>query len=329
MLAERSILWVPSNNRRFVETAWTRGADAYILDLEASVADDQQGPAREGIRDAIPKVSRGGAEVIVRVNHRQWLADLEASIWPGVMRIIYPQPETAEHMSRLSDAIGRLERERGLREGSVEVYPIIETVRGVVNSYEIANATERIKVFGGGFLGFDTCRDLLIENRTGGAVRENVYYQAGECSLTARALGRRPLNGVGMDVNLSGDVTIADAAFERTVTNRKAGIFGGGGGLHPNLVEPSNRGAMPTDDEIDEAHRVLRFFDELDARGEVSGEMDGRIVDKHEVERALKLLDWADRCRRQRDRIAGIMGRATGEDLPRRQEAAKEGVRGA
>ena len=299
MFAERSNIWVPSNNRRFVETIWTRGPDVVILDLEASVPDDQQGPARDGIRDAIPKVSRGGASVTVRVNHRQWLADLDGAIWPGVFRIIYPQPETPEQMRLLDEHITKLERLRGLRPGSVEIYPLVETVRGVANAYEIATASPRIRIFSGGSLGFDTCRDLLIENRTGGNVRESVYYMIGECALAARAAGRQPKNGVGYDVNLSGDVTQGEAAYRGAVANRKAGIYGVGGGLHPNVIEPSNRGQTPTAEEVAEAREVLREFERLDAGGEVSGTLNGKTIDRWEAERARKLLAWSEACERQ------------------------------
>lgn len=299
MFAERSNIWVPSNNQRFVETIWTRDADVVILDLEASVPDDQQGPARDGIRDAIPKVSKGGASVTVRVNHRQWKADLDGGVWPGVFRIICPQPETAEKMRLLDQHMALLERLRGIPLGSIEIYPLVETVRGVANAYEIATASPRIKIFSGGSLGFDTCRDLLIENRTGGTVRESVYYMIGECALAARAAGRQPKNGVGFDVNLSGDVTQADASFRSAETNRKAGIYGVGGGLHPNVIEPSNRGQTPTQEEVAEAREVIKAFERLDAQGQVSGVLNGKVVDRWEAERARKLLAWADACDRQ------------------------------
>ena len=45
-LVWRSQLYVPANNRRFIDKAATRGADAIILDLEDSVPADERKGAR-------------------------------------------------------------------------------------------------------------------------------------------------------------------------------------------------------------------------------------------------------------------------------------------
>ncbi len=313
MLAERSALWCPSNNPRFVDNIGDRDCDGVILDLEASVPDDQQVQARYRMRESIGKVSRGGARVTVRPNHRPWLADLEWAIWPGVEKVIYPQCEYPEEVRRVDEALTRLERERGIRPGAIELYPLIETVRGVANGYEIAAASPRVRFFGGGFLGFDTCRDLVIENvapepRT----RETVYYLTGECALTARALGIQTTNGVMVETNLSGDVSAGSFYERRAVENKAAGLFGGGSSLHPNGVAPLNKGFTPTPEEVVEGRALVQAFAELDARGEVEGTFNGRILDRWEAARAQKLLDWAEACERTDRRKAGVRARNRG-----------------
>jgi citrate lyase subunit beta / citryl-CoA lyase len=83
--ARRSSLILPVNVRRFVERAYDRGADAIVLDLEDSVPAQEKASARKLIRDSLPLASRGGAEVLVRVNNDPALLldDIDASVHPG------------------------------------------------------------------------------------------------------------------------------------------------------------------------------------------------------------------------------------------------------
>jgi len=50
----RSLMYVPVNVEKFVDTAADRNADAYILDLEDAVAPSQKASARKMIAAAIP-----------------------------------------------------------------------------------------------------------------------------------------------------------------------------------------------------------------------------------------------------------------------------------
>ena len=108
--------------------------------------------------------------------------------------------------------------------------------------------------------------------------------------------------GGGGDVNLSGDVRASASTEDRSRRSIKAGMFGGGGGaLHPSLIEPTNLALTPNREEVSEAEGIVQYFEELDARGEVSGELNGQVVDRWEAQRSRKLLDWAEACQR-RDR---------------------------
>jgi citrate lyase beta subunit len=93
----------------------------------------------------------------------------------------------------------------------------------------------------------------------------------------------------------TGDVGNTELTRQRAEANRQAGLRAGGG-LHPNTVEPQNIGLTPTSAEVQEAQRILAFFAQLDERGEVEGELDGRLVDKYEAARATELLEWSELC---------------------------------
>ena len=91
----RSMLFVPVTERRFVDGAARRGADAIILDLEDAVAASEKERARTLVPEAAQIVSRGGADVVVRINRpmRMTVRDLEAVIGPGVQAIALPKAE--------------------------------------------------------------------------------------------------------------------------------------------------------------------------------------------------------------------------------------------
>jgi citrate lyase subunit beta/citryl-CoA lyase len=99
----RSMLFVPVTQRRFIEGAAKRGADAIILDLEDAVALSEKERARTLVPEAAALVSRGGADVVVRINRplRMTVRDLEAVIGPGVQRSRCPRPK-APSMSNSS-----------------------------------------------------------------------------------------------------------------------------------------------------------------------------------------------------------------------------------
>ena len=156
-VVRRSGLTMPVNTRRFVDRAWTRGCDFINLDLEDSVPESQKPHARTLVKEALSTVSKGGAEVFVRINHDYVRADLESVVWPGLKRVNYPKAETAEEIHKLDVIITELERQRGIRPGTVEIGAAIETARGVANAFEIAASSPRIVDFGGGT---GTCRQM-------------------------------------------------------------------------------------------------------------------------------------------------------------------------
>ena len=300
-MVRRSGLTMPVNNPRFVQKAWTRGCDFIILDLEDSVPPAEKAHARTLVRDAIAVVAKGGAEVWVRINHFSVLEDLEASVWPGLKRINYPKAETAQEIWLVDRIISRLELERKIPAGHVEIGANVETALGVANALEIAAASPRITDFGGEG-GYDMSRDLGVEM----FVDFNQFvYGSGELELAARVAGVE-IHSTPYMPNLSGSVSDGDHAFWVAEATRKLG-FRMGGGLHPNVVEPQNRGFTPTAEEVVEAKWVLELYEEVAASGRTWAEIDGMVVDWYEARRARELLEWADLCdRRDREKEEAV-----------------------
>src|SRR5260370_27497181 len=125
----RSMLFVPVTQRRFVEGAARRGADAIILDLEDSVAASEKERARTLVPEAAEIVSRGGADVVVRLNRplRMTVRDLEAVIGPGVQAVALPKAESADHVRLVAEIIDEVEAERRPPVCTTDMLALVET----------------------------------------------------------------------------------------------------------------------------------------------------------------------------------------------------------
>jgi citrate lyase subunit beta/citryl-CoA lyase len=281
---------MPINNARFVNAAWTRGCDGFTLDLEDSVPQAQKEHARTLVRQAIQTVAQGGGEVEVRINQAYIEADVAAAVWPGLSGLNMGHTLRAEQVRVMDACVARMERERGLRPGCIDIDVSPDSVFATVALDELVDASPRITSFGG-VGGYDYALSLGVEMFTG---VDAFFYPRGLGSLIARAHGKAfPLTAQIPDT--SGSVSNAEHAYRQAEATRKLGGRRGGG-LHPNVVEPMNRGLTPTPEEVADAERVLAFWRSLDDEQEAEGMLGDRVVDRYEAARAAELLEWAAAC---------------------------------
>jgi citrate lyase subunit beta/citryl-CoA lyase len=122
------------------------------------------------------------APVGVRISVATPEADLSAAVVPGVSTIFYPKVESAEQVQLADRLVHRLEQLRGIRPGTVELCPMIETPKGVSSAHAIAASSSRIRAFGVG----PNIHHMLEADA--------LAFARSECELQALALGRRPLD---------------------------------------------------------------------------------------------------------------------------------------
>ena len=126
----RSMLFVPVNVDRFVNSAARRGADACILDLEDSIPAGEKSEARKRVRAAAETVGSAGADVVVRIN-RPWrlaIRDIEASVSPNICALAVPKVADPGHLCAIGETLSELEAERGLKPGHTRLIAMIETL---------------------------------------------------------------------------------------------------------------------------------------------------------------------------------------------------------
>jgi citrate lyase subunit beta/citryl-CoA lyase len=283
---------MPIVTPRFIDNAWRRGCDFIVLDLEDSVPQHLKAHARTLVRDAIPNVTKGGAEAFTRINHDTVKADLEGAVWPGLKRIKYPKTEHAAEVRELDEIITRLERERGITPGSVEIDCGIETALGTANVFAIASASPRVKEFGASAGGYDYSRDLGVEMFVD---FDQFIYGKGEAELAARTLGLG-VRASPFIANKTGSVSDPNRALNQAQAPFRCGVYLGGGGLNPAVVEGHTVGLTPTAEDVRDAHWVIEQYRQLAATSDTWREVDGRVIDRYEAAHARKTLDYAALC---------------------------------
>jgi len=308
-LVRRSKLFVPVNREKFLAKAWTRGADCITLDLEDSIPPGEKDSARKLVKDVLPVVRRGGAEVQVRINRELEAEDLDAIIIPGLTGVMIPKCESAEEIQRLDGMVTRLEGNRGFREGQIQFDLIVETARGIVQMESIASSSPRVVQISVGAV------DLALDmgyTRSADLTFSQFFYPASKLLFAARAArvqacGLLPQNNVDF-TNISAS---REAMFQACRNSFMTGYLGTST-IHPAWCEPINEGFKPSLDEVEKARRVKDALEEAYRKGLGSIAVDGRMVDVANLKQVNNVLRRAEAIARREEEKAAALAAAGG-----------------
>lgn len=287
-IVRRSALIMPVNVSRFIEKAWTRGADAIVLDLEDSVTHSQKTAARALVRNTFPTVSKGGADILVRINKPFDLAvkDLDASIWPGLAGIWFPKAERAEEIRILDRLIAEREMARDMPLGGVQISIAIETALGLHNALSIATASPRVATITLGAEDFTL--DIDIEPTSEG---KELFLGKMEILRVARLAG---IQAMGTLASLADFTDVARVA--RLATEARRVGYRGSSCIHPAQVPALNEGFSFSAEEVQHARNVISALEAAESKGLDAVAVDGKMVD----------IPVADRARRTLARVEAI-----------------------
>lgn len=265
----RSMLFVPANSDRFVESAMRQPADALQIDLEDSVAPDQKESARRRVAAVADAFAAAGYDVIVRVNRpwRQLVRDLEASVRATVRAVTLPKVPDAAAVRAVAEMLDELEGAAGMPIGHTGVIAMIEDAEGLHNMADIAAAHPRML---GIIVGAE---DLAVSMRM--AVSEDSLYLPNVMAVAAaRRAGIMPIGFVGSVADF------ADAeAFRRTLQRARRLGFEAAFCIHPKQVPIANEAFSPDPEEVAHAEALLAEAARQEQQGLVAFAFKGRMVD--------------------------------------------------
>ena len=283
----RTLLFAPGNHPRRVEKALCLKADAVILDLEDAVAIAEKVATRAIVVDALQSERSGLGYVRVNAYDTDFcFGDLLVVVAKGVDGIVLPKVETSAQLRSVDWVVSQLEREKRLPAGGIDIIPIIETGKGVANVHDIASAGTRIKrlSFGAG----DYTKDMAMRwTRHEG----ELAHARSEIAVASRAAGlEAPLDTVWIHIKeTDGCIKSAELVCDMGYQGKLC--------IHPDQVDPVNAVFTPSDEEVAFAKKVVMAFEEAEAQGLASIQVDGYFVDYPIVDQAQRTLDLIEKIR--------------------------------
>ena len=181
----RSLLFVPGNQPSMLSKAAGLRPDAFVPDMEDSVAWDDKDEARNVVADYIETLNQQGKPVIPRLNSLDtglFQKDLEAVAQTGIYAISVGKINSEKDVTLISEAIEKQESKKGMERGSIKLIPWIETAKGLLRCYEILTSNQRI--IAAAFGAEDFTNDMGIERR---ADNKEIVYARNQVAITARA----------------------------------------------------------------------------------------------------------------------------------------------
>ena len=277
----RSLLFVPGNQPNMLAKAASFSPDAFVPDMEDSVAWDDKSQARQVVADHLETLGNTGIRIIPRINSLDTglcEEDLAAIVGPHIYGVSIGKINTAQDVSVISKYIANLESERKITKGSIKLVLWIETAVGLLNAYDILSSNDRI--IAAAFGAEDFTNDMGI---TRNEDDREILFPRSQVAIAAKAAGVLALDTPYFGFRDPESLKI-NSELSKSVG------FKGKFAIHPLQVEIINECFSPTIKEIDHALEVIRVFEEAAAKGRGSTSLDGQVVDVPVVKRAEALI---------------------------------------
>jgi citrate lyase subunit beta/citryl-CoA lyase len=267
---------MPGSNPRALAKGRELPADALIFDLEDAVAPDAKKDGRVAIAGALEdRAAYGHREIVVRVNglDTPWgHSDLTSLARAGADAILLPKVDSSDTVRRALHVL-----ELAGAPGSLRIWCMMETPRGILHAEEIANQ-EHVGCLVMGTS--DLTKDLQALHLKD---RLPMLTSLSICLLAARAARISIVDGVHLDLN-------DDEGFEASCRQGRELGFEGKTLIHPKQIAAANDAFGPSADDIAWARKIIAASDAARAEGKGVVVVDGKLVENLHVLEARRLV---------------------------------------
>ncbi len=279
MPVRRSLLSVPTDNRRALEKAPGLDCDGVIYDLEDSVAPEKKAEARDNLANAFSREFPSQQERIVRINPLESGFEeddlkLVARIMPDAVAL--PKVEHAGEIAIVADMLARFAPTR-----PIALWAMIETPKGVLNAASIAANGKDLKCLVVGLNDLRKATSVLPQPG-----RAYLVPWLMQVVLAGRAYGVDVIDSVFNDFK-------DDAGFSAECVQGRAMGFSGKMLIHPAQIEIANRHFGPDPHSIKEAEAIVSAFERPEMRDLNVINLDGKMIERLHFEEAKTLLAQA------------------------------------
>jgi len=295
----RSLLFIPGNNKKFLDKSKTLSPDIICYDLEDSVPLNEKENARQMIMNAtslnknqdnsvekpqmLGKLANTNSQVFVRINSFEsgiYDQDLRSTLNSRIDGIVIPKVNSVFELEQIIIVIKSLEKERNLEK--IKLIPSIESSLGVVNSYSIASFDSRVVALVFGV--FDYLYDMKLDY----SERDGLEYSYARAKIPvdARAAGISALDSIWQKID---DI---DGLKQDAMIAKRLG-YSGKTIIHPTHIDSVNEVFFPSKNEIDWANKVMSIVKQFEEKGDKRGalKVDGKMVDAVHFKHAKLILD--------------------------------------
>lgn len=277
----RSMIFVPGFRAEFLKKAKHFRSDALILDLEDSVPDAFKDEARKNISEYV-KSGDHAQKIFIRLNSIEsgYLSrDLDCVLDTGVFGFMPTMIQDDLDIVYIDKLLSQLEHARGISPGFFKLCPLIETGSALLKALEIAKASPRM--VGLAFGAEDYLTDL-----------DGLHKESGTSILVARSMivmAARSQRIAALDTPFL-NVSNLDAFQNEVEFARELG-FSGQLVLHPSQIDIVNRVFTPSENEVEEARRIIAAIDASGREGHGVTLLDGKLIGPPMEKRARKVVE--------------------------------------
>lgn len=287
----RTLLFVPGNQPRMLEKSAGFSAQWLIPDLEDSVPQAEKTLARDIVAEHIPLLATASKFIVPRVNSlSSGLAenDIAAVASKEIIGISIGKISTVDDVNIIEQMLQAAEKKADIPIGHITILPLIETAKGVINAYEICQASDRIRwvAFGAEDFSADMSISRTVDNTepvSGIRAEPGLTYPRSAVAIAARAAGVHALD--------TPYTRFRDPeGLKQEASLAKAIGYKGKLSIHPVQVGAIESIFKPSSSEIERARRVLDIASEAETAGRGSASLNGEMIDMPVILRARNVL---------------------------------------
>lgn len=273
--ARRSLLYVPSYNKKYVKKAKTVLADTVIFDLEA-ILTEQKEAGRAVLKEVFKEEGSkfGESERVLRVNNlgsEDLQKDLELAKELELDGILFSKIDNKEDVLAAAKLIDEVNSE-------LTMMIMIESPLAVLNIQEICAATSRVEVIVAG--SNKLANRLQIDVKKGSKAIINYLSQI---ALAAKAYDKVVIDGPHYDVH-------DEFACEDSTKDAFDLGFDGKALVHPVQIEYINDIFTPKREEVKEYEEMISLYEDAVKDGKEVILYQDKLVDISRIKWAKKMI---------------------------------------
>ena len=296
----RATLAVPAHRARLVAKAAASVADAVFMDLEDAVPPSEKSLALNEAVQSLATLDWGSKRVTVRINavDSPFIAEeLRAlAALPRLDALIVPKAERPSDIAAIAEQLRAAAPDRA---APVALDLLIETALGLVNVDALAACHDSIAAL---HLGVGDFAASIGARSSDIGVSPDGYRHVGSAQtgyasapldlfaypmmrllVAARAFGLQAIDG---PCGAFRDAKLTEASAQKAA----AMGFDGKQVIHPDQIEPTLRAFMPTEQELEQARRIVEAMEQAEVNGQGAVTLDGKMIDYANVRMARRII---------------------------------------